>query len=84
VSGSDAYQLLGMAEIGLVPAVFARKSRHGTPTVATSLSFVVIIALALSSSFERIIMVRTARPRLVDLSTPRHPAHPYITSPPPD
>ena len=28
-----AFQLLGMAERGMLPAVFAKRSRFGTPTV---------------------------------------------------
>ncbi|KAH6771852.1 Amino acid permease family protein [Perilla frutescens var. hirtella] len=29
---SDAFQLLGMSEIGLLPSVFASRSKYGTPT----------------------------------------------------
>ncbi|PWA56224.1 Amino acid/polyamine transporter I [Artemisia annua] len=30
---SDSFQLLGMAERGMVPEFFAKRSRHGTPTI---------------------------------------------------
>ncbi|KAJ8774246.1 hypothetical protein K2173_009677 [Erythroxylum novogranatense] len=30
---SDSFQLLGMAERGMIPEIFARRSRHGTPTM---------------------------------------------------
>ncbi|VFQ92213.1 unnamed protein product [Cuscuta campestris] len=30
---SDSFQLLGMAELGMLPEVFAKRSRHGTPVV---------------------------------------------------
>ncbi|KAL6593763.1 hypothetical protein ACP70R_048664 [Stipagrostis hirtigluma subsp. patula] len=44
---SGAYQLLGMAELGLLPAVFARRgTRFGTPWVAISLSTVVTLAVS--------------------------------------
>ena len=46
---SDSFQLLGMAERGLVPSVFARRSRFGTPTAAICVSAVICVALA---SFE--------------------------------
>lgn len=42
---SDSFQLLGMAERGFLPAVLARRSRHGTPTVAIVLSSVGVLAL---------------------------------------
>ncbi|GER56225.1 amino acid permease family protein [Striga asiatica] len=35
---SDSFQLLGMAERGMIPELFARRSRHGTPTVGILLS----------------------------------------------
>jgi len=37
---SDSYQLLGMAEQGLLPAAFARRSKHGTPTLGIAFSAV--------------------------------------------
>lgn len=42
---SDSFQLLGMAQRGFLPAVLARRSRHGTPTLAIILSSVGIMAL---------------------------------------
>ncbi|GAB4838575.1 hypothetical protein Ancab_028120 [Ancistrocladus abbreviatus] len=43
---SDSFQLLGMAERGMLPEIFAKSSRHGTPLVRmiTWLSFQEIIA----------------------------------------
>uniref|UniRef100_A0A0E0MFG7 Uncharacterized protein n=1 Tax=Oryza punctata TaxID=4537 RepID=A0A0E0MFG7_ORYPU len=29
---SDSFQLLGMAEMGMIPAIFMHRSLHGTPT----------------------------------------------------
>lgn len=43
---SDAFQLLGMAERGFLPAVFAKRSRHGTPTLGICLSSLGIVAMA--------------------------------------
>ncbi|RAL52082.1 hypothetical protein DM860_014909 [Cuscuta australis] len=50
----DSFQLLGMAERGMLPEVFARKSRHGTPPVGIlfSASGVVILSWL---SFQEII-----------------------------
>lgn len=31
---SDAFQLLGMSEMGLLPSIFASRSKYGTPTVS--------------------------------------------------
>ncbi len=42
---SDSFQLLGMAQRGFLPAVLARRSRHGTPTLAIILSSAGIMAL---------------------------------------
>jgi amino acid transporter len=54
---SDAYQLMGMAELGLIPSVLGQKSRYGTPTVPILLSMVVVLGISLTSSFERIIVL---------------------------
>jgi amino acid permease len=35
---SDAYQMMGMAEMGMLPAFLTHKSRFGTPTYAVLLS----------------------------------------------
>ena len=42
---SDSFQLLGMAERGFLPAVLAKRSRHGTPTLAIILSSLGILML---------------------------------------
>ena len=42
---ADAYQLLGMAERGLIPAIFGIRSSHGTPTYGIILGTMVIVAL---------------------------------------
>ncbi|CAL4939646.1 unnamed protein product [Urochloa decumbens] len=44
---SGAYQLLGMAELGLVPAAFARRAAHfGTPWVAIAASSAITLAVS--------------------------------------
>ena len=43
---TDSYQLLGMAERGFIPAIFARRSPHGTPTYAIIGSSLGIAAMA--------------------------------------
>lgn len=45
---SDAFQLMGMAERGLIPKVFATKSRFGTPTYGIILGTIVIIAMSVA------------------------------------
>jgi amino acid transporter len=42
---ADAFQLMGMAERGFVPKIFATRSRHGTPTYGIVLGVLVIIAM---------------------------------------
>eukprot|EP00850_Spirogloea_muscicola_P024097 SM000441S16121 [mRNA] locus=s441:24154:27283:+ [translate_table: standard] len=42
---SDSFQLLGMAERGLLPDVFARRSKYGTPVLAIVCSASGVIAL---------------------------------------
>lgn len=42
---ADAYQLLGMAERGLIPKIFGIRSRYGTPTYGIILGTLVIVAL---------------------------------------
>ncbi|GJN21953.1 hypothetical protein PR202_gb09477 [Eleusine coracana subsp. coracana] len=51
---SDSYQLLGMAERGMIPAVFAWRSRHGTPLVGILFSASGVLLLS-SMSFQEII-----------------------------
>lgn len=43
---SDSFQLHGMAERGFLPAVFARRSRHGTPTLAIIASAAGVVTMA--------------------------------------
>ena len=43
---TDSYQLLGMAERGFIPAIFAQRSSHGTPTYAILCSSIGIAAMA--------------------------------------
>ena len=42
---SDSFQLLGMAERGFLPAVLAKRSRFGTPTLGIVLSSLGICSL---------------------------------------
>ncbi|XP_010519287.1 PREDICTED: probable polyamine transporter At3g19553 [Tarenaya hassleriana] len=51
---SDAFQLLGMSEIGMLPAFFARRSKHGTPTISILCSATGVIFLSWLS-FQEII-----------------------------
>eukprot|EP00898_Chlorokybus_atmophyticus_P002314 jgi/Chlat1/3083/Chrsp21S03331 len=53
---SDSFQLLGMAERGMLPAIFAKRSRHGTPTLAILCSASGIVLLSFLS-FEQIVML---------------------------
>ncbi|KAL3538815.1 hypothetical protein ACH5RR_002181 [Cinchona calisaya] len=43
---SDAFQLLGMSEMGMLPAIFASRSKHGTPTVSILCSATGVIFLS--------------------------------------
>lgn len=45
----DAFQLLGMGERGLVPKLFAKRSKFGTPTYGILLGTAVIIVLSMAS-----------------------------------
>lgn len=42
---ADAFQLMGMAERGHLPKVFATRSRHGTPTFGILLGCTIIVAM---------------------------------------
>jgi amino acid transporter len=42
---ADAFQLMGMAERGHVPKIFAHRSRHGTPTYGILLGTCVIVIM---------------------------------------
>ena len=52
---SDAFQMMGMAEMGMLPSALGRKSAHDTPTRAIVLATVAIVAMALVSTFEEIV-----------------------------
>lgn len=62
---SDSFQLLGMAERGFLPACLARRSRHGTPTLAIILSSVGIITLIPFSFLEVGSLLRCCSPFLL-------------------
>ncbi|CAN6338722.1 unnamed protein product [Urochloa humidicola] len=51
---SDSFQLLGMAEMGMIPVIFARRSRHGTPTFSILCSATGVVMLSFMS-FQEII-----------------------------
>jgi len=42
---SDAFQVMGMAERGYLPQIFAHRSRHGTPTYGIVLGTAIIVAM---------------------------------------
>lgn len=42
----DAFQLLGMSEIGMLPAIFASRSKYGTPTISVLCSATGVIFLS--------------------------------------
>ncbi|GMH23716.1 hypothetical protein Nepgr_025559 [Nepenthes gracilis] len=43
---SDAFQLLGMSEMGMLPSLFASRSKHGTPTFSILCSATGVIFLS--------------------------------------
>ncbi len=45
---SDSYQLMGMAERGHLPKVFATRSKFGTPTVGIFVGIIVIIVMSMA------------------------------------
>ncbi|XP_010541175.1 PREDICTED: probable polyamine transporter At1g31830 [Tarenaya hassleriana] len=53
---SDSFQLLGMAETGMIPEFFGRRSRHGTPLMGNMLSASGVILLSWLS-FQEIVAV---------------------------
>ncbi|KAG9440262.1 hypothetical protein H6P81_020427 [Aristolochia fimbriata] len=42
----DAFQLLGMSEMGMLPSIFSMRSRYGTPTVSILLSATGVVFLS--------------------------------------
>lgn len=51
---SDAFQLLGMSKMGLLPAVFSSRSKYGTPTISILFSATGVIFLSWMS-FQQIL-----------------------------
>uniref|UniRef100_A0A7S2NXX5 Amino acid permease/ SLC12A domain-containing protein n=1 Tax=Leptocylindrus danicus TaxID=163516 RepID=A0A7S2NXX5_9STRA len=45
---ADAYQLLGMADRGLIPKIFSVRSKYGTPTNGIILGTVIIVAMCVT------------------------------------
>ncbi|XP_070018933.1 probable polyamine transporter At3g19553 [Nicotiana sylvestris] len=43
---SDAFQLLGMSEMGMLPSIFASRSKYGTPTISILCSATGVIILS--------------------------------------
>ncbi|XP_058081006.1 probable polyamine transporter At3g19553 [Magnolia sinica] len=51
---SDAFQLLGMSEMGMLPSIFSLRSKYGTPTISILFSATGVVFLS-SMSFQEII-----------------------------
>ncbi|XP_077233780.1 amino acid permease family protein [Tasmannia lanceolata] len=51
---SDAFQLLGMSEMGMLPSVFASRSKYGTPTLSILCSATGVVLLSWMS-FQEIV-----------------------------
>ncbi|WOL07798.1 putative polyamine transporter isoform X1 [Canna indica] len=51
---SDSFQLLGMSEMGMLPAIFAKRSKYGTPTISILCSATGVILLSWMS-FQEIV-----------------------------
>ncbi|CAL9201864.1 unnamed protein product [Musa hybrid cultivar] len=51
---SDSFQLLGMSELGMLPAIFGKRSKYGTPTISIMCSATGVIILSWMS-FQEII-----------------------------
>lgn len=54
---ADSYQIMGMAERGLVPKIFTHRSRFGTPTYGILLCWLVIVFMSFSNFNELIQMM---------------------------
>ena len=52
---SDAFQLMGMAERGYLPRIFATRSRHGTPTYGILVGLIVIVTMGILTNLESLI-----------------------------
>ncbi|XP_078430366.1 amino acid permease family protein [Wolffia australiana] len=51
---TDAFQLLGMSELGMLPAIFSSRSKYGTPTVSILCSATGVVILSWMS-FQQIL-----------------------------
>ncbi|XP_074564752.1 putative polyamine transporter At3g19553 [Curcuma longa] len=51
---SDSFQLLGMSELGMLPAIFSKRSKYGTPTTSILCSATGVLLLS-SMSFQEIV-----------------------------
>jgi hypothetical protein len=56
----DAYQLMGMADRGLIPKVFCKRSRFGTPTNGILVGLFVIICLGVANFDQLVEMLNFA------------------------
>jgi amino acid transporter len=56
----DSFQLLGMADRGLIPKVFCKRSRFGTPTNGILVGLLVIICLGVANFDQLVEMLNFA------------------------
>ncbi|CAB9520378.1 Probable polyamine transporter [Seminavis robusta] len=56
----DAYQLMGMADRGLIPKLFTRRSKYGTPTNGILLGTFVIVAVSVADFDQLVEMLNFA------------------------
>jgi amino acid transporter len=56
----DAYQLMGMADRGLIPKLFTKRSRYGTPTNGILLGTFVIVAMSVADFDQLVEMLNFA------------------------
>lgn len=56
----DAYQLMGMADRGLIPKLFTKRSRYGTPTNGILLGTFVIVAMSIADFDQLVEMLNFA------------------------
>ena len=56
----DAYQLMGMADRGLIPKLFTKRSRYGTPTNGIILGTFVIVAMSVADFDQLVEMLNFA------------------------
>lgn len=66
---SDAFQIMGMAELGMLPSCFGRKSAHDTPTLAIVVATVAIAVMGLTSTFAQIVTTTNFLYRCVGVHT---------------